>query len=211
MSQSPPRILAVVQSGGPSNAGVTRRSFAGALLASLLFATRRGAAEDVAVPVSLQAELMVKVAAYDKNFVARAGSRAKVLVVRKGGNADSTRVAKQMLNALSAVDTIAGLPHDDVEMLWTGATALAAVIKKQRAAMVYFAAGFGDDVEAIDKALEGSDVLTVSSMPSYVPKGIVLGFDLVGGKAKLLCHLGQAKKQKVAFKAEALKLMKVYE
>ena len=39
----------------------------------------------------------------------------------------------------------------------------------------------------------------------------VLGFDLVSGKSKLLCHLGQAKKQHVAFKAEVLKLMKVYE
>ena len=45
----------------------------------------------------------------------------------------------------------------------------------------------------------------------HVPKGAVLGFDLVSGKPKLLVHLTQAKKQNAAFKAEALKLMKVFE
>ena len=182
-----------------------------ALLLCVLFVASPGSAEDVAVPVSLQADLAVKVAAYDKNFVARAGERAKVLVVRKGGNADSTRVAAQMMSALSAIDHIAGLPHDDVELAWSSAIALVSTIKKQRVAMVYFAPGFADEVESIRKALEDVDVLTVSSMPEYVEKGIVLGFDLVGGKTKLVCHLGQAKKQRVAFKAEALKLMKVYE
>jgi hypothetical protein len=172
---------------------------------------RGGDAEDVSVPVGLQADLMVKVAAYDKNFGTRAGERAKVLVVRKGGNSDSSRVAAQMMTALAAISTIAGLPHDDTEVAWSSAAALATAIKKQHVALVYFAPGFGDDVDAIKGALDGLDVLTVSSMPDLVPKGIVLGFDLVGGKAKLLCHLGQARKQNVAFKAEALKLMKVYE
>jgi len=44
-----------------------------------------------------------------------------------------------------------------------------------------------------------------------VPRGIVLGFDLVGGKPKMLVNLGQARKQHVAFMAEVLKLAKVFE
>jgi hypothetical protein len=40
---------------------------------------------------------------------------------------------------------------------------------------------------------------------------VVLGFDLVSGRPKLLVNLTQAKKQKVDLAAEILKLMKVYE
>ena len=44
-----------------------------------------------------------------------------------------------------------------------------------------------------------------------VPKGIVLSFDLVSGKPKIVVHLGQAKRQDVQFKAELLKLARVIE
>jgi hypothetical protein len=44
-----------------------------------------------------------------------------------------------------------------------------------------------------------------------VPAGIVLGFDVVSGRPKLLVNLTQAKRQNVSLRAEALKLMKVYE
>ena len=47
--------------------------------------------------------------------------------------------------------------------------------------------------------------------PDYVPGGIVLGFDVVSGRPKLLVHLTQAKRQNVALRAEALKLMRVFE
>ena len=54
-------------------------------------------------------------------------------------------------------------------------------------------------------------MLSVAADPGEVPKGIVLGFDLVSGKPKIVVHLGQAKKQEVSFKAEFLKLAKVLE
>jgi hypothetical protein len=48
-------------------------------------------------------------------------------------------------------------------------------------------------------------------MADYVPAGIVLGFDLVSGRPKLVVNLSQARRQHVDFRAEVLKLMKVYE
>jgi hypothetical protein len=60
------------------------------------------------------------------------------------------------------------------------------------------------------EALSGVDVLSVSPVPEYVEQGIVLGFDVVSGKPRLLVNLGQARLQHVALRAEVLKLMKVY-
>jgi len=78
-------------------------------------------------------------------------------------------------------------------------------------AIVFVTPGFADDVDAIRGALDGVDVLSASAVADYVPKGVVLGFDLVSGKPKLLVNLTQAKKQQVDLSSDVLKLMKVYE
>jgi hypothetical protein len=179
------------------------------VLALLVLTTRPAGAEDVRVPISLQAELLSKVAGYDRNLQARAGARVRVLLVQRPGNDDSARAIGQLQSALSQIETIGGLPHDEVVVSWSDAPALAQRVKSQHAAIVFFTPGVADGLDAIRTALDGVDVLSVAAVADYVPRGIVLGFDLVEGKPKLLVNLGQARKQNVAFKAEVLKMMKV--
>jgi hypothetical protein len=182
-----------------------------ALLATLAV-VRTSAAEDVAVPVNLQADLLAKVIEYDRSFPARAGERAQVLIVMKGGNPDSARVASAMQTALGRRDQIAGLPHDEQIVAYITPTDLAAACRERNIAVIYFGPGFGEnEVVAIRAVLDGVDVLSVASVPQYVEQGIVLGFDLISGRPKLLFNLTQAKKQHVAIRGEALKLMKVFE
>jgi hypothetical protein len=191
--------------------GGRRRAIAVLLALAAALSTVRSTAEDVAVPIVLQAELAVKVAAYDKNFVPRAGDRARVLIVVRNGNDLSARTAKAFAKELGGYPTIAGLPHDDAIVAYTSAPALAAACKKQRVALVYLTPGLSAELPAIRAALDGADVLTVASLAEYVPKGVVFGFDLVSGKTTLVVNLSQAKKQHVDFKAGILKMMKVTE
>jgi hypothetical protein len=191
---------------------ISRRLWAAALFVAALSVARTDRADESVVPPAVQAELLVKVAAYDRNFTARAGARAQILVVAKGGDDDSARVAGAVVKALGALPTIAGLPHDEAQIRFADAPALAATVRAKHAAVVYLATGFAEqEVAAVASALDGVDVLSVAAIAAYVPKGTVLGFDLVSGKPKLLVHLGQARKQKVAFGAEILKLMQVFE
>ena len=191
--------------------GGRRRAIAVLLALAFLLVTPRSTAEDVAVPIVLQAELAVKVAAYDKNFVARAGDRARVIILVRNGDDLSSRTAKAFAKELGGYPKIAGLPHDDTIAAYTTAPALAAVCKSQHIALVYVTPGLGGELGAIRAALEGGDVLTVASVAEYVPKGVVFGFDLVSGKTTLVVNLTQAKKQHVDFKAGILKMMKVTE
>ncbi len=191
---------------------VRRRVLLRAALAAPWLALARGVgAEDVAVPIALQVELTVKVAAYDKHFVARAGERARVLIFAKGGDDLAGRTAKALVKELASYPTIAGLPHDDEIVGYESPTALAAACKKRRAAIVYLTPGLGSALPAIRAALDGVDVLSVTAVADHVPKGAVLGFDLVSGKTTLLVNLAQAKKQNVEFKVGILKMMKVVE
>jgi hypothetical protein len=169
------------------------------------------AAESVPVPIVLQAELLAKVLEYDRNFPERAGERAKVLLVSKPGNADSTTVVQQMAAALGRLPQIAGLPHDEAVVSFPGAQELARLCRDRRASVVYFGPGFHDDLGAVRAALSSVDVLSVASVPDDVAGGLVLGFDVVSGRPKLLLNLPQARLQKVDLRAAVLKLMTVIE
>jgi hypothetical protein len=166
-------------------------------------------AEEVAVPVGLQAELLVKAAAYDRHLPARAGATVVVVVLVKPGSGDSERVAAQITSALGAEPTIARLRHREEVLSFTNVAAMVAACGKLHPSIIYVTPGFSDEIPAIAQALRGADVLTVAAMPSYVSIGIVLGFDIQSGRPKLVVHLKQAKEQHVEFDAAFLELARL--
>jgi hypothetical protein len=179
------------------------------LLAWLLVSSTVGA-EDATVPISLQAKLLGKLAGYDRNMKARAGDRVRVGILIKAHNPDSERIGRQLQHELGEVPSFGGIPHEETALEYEDAAALARACTARHLAVVFVTAGFDRDLEQIARSLVGVDVLTVSAVAAYVPKGIVIGFDVVGGETKILIHLTQAKEQHVAFTADVLKLMKVY-
>ena len=178
--------------------------------AALLSWSGGAAAESMSVPAAAQAALLSKLAGFDRNFAARAGGKAVVLIVAMPGNAESNSAALEMKAALLRTPKVGDLPHEDQIISFTSAAAVADAVRAKRAAIVYFGPGFEKHVPALSEALASLNVLSVGAVPSYVPGGIVLGFDLVSGRQKLLIHVVQARKQSIAFPASVLNLMKVY-
>ncbi len=166
-------------------------------------------AQPIDVPLRLQAELLSKVAAYDRSFAARAGERALVLIVVSPGSAESERTGAQISAELAVLSDLGGLPHAEETVSYTSARALAELVKARAPAVLIFSAALGDQIEAIARALDGSSVLSVGVSASYVPRGAVLGFDVESGKPKLVVHLEQARRQQVAFRPELLRLARV--
>ena len=189
--------------------GIVRRCAVVAFVAALTVVTV-GSAQSSRVPASVQASLIAKVASFDRNFAARAGNRAVILVVRANNHSESEHDASSLKAALASIPKVGNLPHEEIIVTYTGAAALAAQVRAKRAAIVYFGAGFSDEVAAIRAEFSTLNVLTFASVPEYVPEGIVLGVDLVSGRPKLLVNLTQASKQNVSFPAAVLNLMKVH-
>lgn len=188
---------------------VSHRGVAG-LLALGLSLGAPARAEDVPVPIGLQADLLFMIAGHDKNLPERAGEVVRVLIVVKPGEAASRAASQFQAAAAAGKPKVAGLPHAEEVVPFTSAAALAETCKTRSAAILYLAPGFtGAEATAIGQALEGGNVLTASADPGLVKKGVVLGFDLVAGRAKLLVDLTQAAKQRVSFSAEVLGLMAV--
>ncbi len=191
--------------------GISRRRVLsqGLLVCVALCAPRVAVAQSIRVPIDLQVKLLGKVAPYDRHFKARAGDRVEVLVVRRSGDPLSKRVSGEMARELGKLDDIGGRALRVRTYDYENAAELRALVASERIAIVYFAPGFRDSLEDIASELDGSDVLSVASVASDVP-GLVLGFDLVSSKPKMLLDLEQAKRQNVAFRSKVLKLMKVY-
>lgn len=188
------------------------RAFLRAVVLAAVVASGSAGADEVAVPASMQAALLVKVAAYDRNLPARAGGNLRTLILVKAKSDESVRNAEEIKEALGNAGPIAGLEHVEELITFTSGAALAEACKAKKAAIVYVTAGLTDaDHASIGQALEGVDVLSVAAAPGAVRKGIVLGFDLVSGKPKLLVDLPRAVRQNVALSANVLRLMTVYQ
>jgi hypothetical protein len=190
--------------------GCTRRAVLVGATASLLL-PRRAAAESIAVPIRLQAELLAKVVSYDRNFQARTGERVQTLVLQKRGDPESARAAAEMKNALSSISTIGTLPHEEELATYSDAATLAEMCRARKVSILYLAPGFSEQVDTLRETMGDLSLLTVGSVAEYVPNGIVLGFDLVSGRSKLLVNLTQARRQRIEFRSEILRLTKVYE
>jgi hypothetical protein len=166
-------------------------------------------ADDPRVPVRLQAELLAKVAAYDTRFAARARGKALVLIVELSGLADSERFAASIRAELRMQARIGGVEHMEQVVQFTSPAELSKLCRESLPAIVYLAPGLSTVAPAIAEALAGLDLISVSPVPEDVLRGVVLGFEVVSGKPKLLVNLLQARRQNVAFKPELLRLASV--
>jgi hypothetical protein len=199
--------------GGRSAAGVTLSRRAALALGSAACAslfTQRASAEAVQLPYNVQAGLLARVAGFDRGFAGRANGQAVILLAAMPGEAESNRAAVEMKNALANVGKVGELPHVEELVTYSTAAALVEATRAKRASIVYFGPGFAKQLPALRDAFSTQNVLTVAAVPEYVPAGIVLGFDLISGRPKILVHIGQARRQQVAFPASVLNLMKVF-
>jgi hypothetical protein len=184
-----------------------RRLLAVGACAALLFASIASA--EVSVPARLQAQLISKIAAFDRNFVGRAGPTALILVVFKSGDPESNLVAEQVAAELRQQADVGGLPKTVELLAYGGAPSLAATTKDRGAAIVYLSAGLDRDGAAIGTAMRGLDVLTVGASGAHAEKGAVVGFDLEGGRPKIVVNLSAARSQNVAVRSELLRLCRI--
>jgi hypothetical protein len=169
-------------------------------------------AEEASVPVGVQAQLVAKVAGYDRNLPPRAQNRlVRVLIVARGGDGASARAAMQAKRSLSEIGAIGGFPHEEEVVTWAGPDALVDACRARRASIVFLMPGLEAESAAAGKALAGVDVLSAGAGPGVAQKGVVLGFDLVSGRPAIVVNMGQAKRQNVSLKPELLKLAKVIE
>ncbi|MBI5547773.1 MAG: DUF4154 domain-containing protein [Deltaproteobacteria bacterium] len=166
--------------------------------------------EEATVPVAVQMDLLAKLIVYDRNLANRGGDQVVTLILVKSGHDESARAGAQALRTLGQKDEIALRRHAEELVTFVDAATLAQSCRTLRASVVYVTPGFSDaELSAIGRSLTGISVISAGAVASSARKGLVLSFDLVSGKPKLLIALGQAEKQQVSLSANVLRLMQV--
>ena len=168
-------------------------------------------ADAARVPMHLQAQLTGRLGSFDRNFQARAGSVARVLVLHKSASAESEASATSFAKAIADIKTVGGLTANVEEMAFADGPKLAARCREQKIALVYFAVGLEGEMARVAGALVGVDVLTIGATAAYATNGAVVAFDLEEARPKLVLNLKSAKAQNVSFKSELLKLARIVE
>jgi hypothetical protein len=192
-------------------AGGLRSAIARAIVLGSLALPMETRADSASVPLGLQVDLFAKVADYDKTLPGRTDGVVRVVVVTRAGVPESAAAGARILKALSNVSRISGLRHDDSEVEFADASSLAALCKARAVSILYMTPGLADVDAAVGRALSGVPVLTVSASAEGVPRGIILGFDLVGAKPKLLVNLTACRNQRVELSSDVLKIATVIE
>jgi hypothetical protein len=166
-------------------------------------------ADEVAVPVDLQIELLGRVARYERGFAGRTGEPARVLVVVRSGNAESVRIAAQLAAALARARTLGGRTLIVTRHDYRSEATLAAALARDPVDILYLAAGMGDAVPAIARAVGTRNVITVSAVGGDVDRGVVLGFELAASHPQIAVNIVHARIQQLDFSAQLLRLARV--
>jgi hypothetical protein len=195
-------------------AGMDRRAVLRAALGALLlglYPRRVLADEDVAVPVPLQMDLLLKVAGYDRNLPARARGTVRLMILTKHDDSRSKNVGEQAARALAGKD-VKGMPTEIVTQMFSDGPALTERVRDGRVSILYATPGFGArELLTIARSLAGLSVLSSGALAHFVDTAVALGFDLVSGKPKLLVNVRRAREQGVDLSSQVLKLAKVIE
>jgi len=166
---------------------------------------------DARVPPQLQAQLVARLGTFDRNFQARAGAVAQILVVHQAGNSESSFEGASLAKAIGELRDVGGVAARVEEAEWSDAQALAARCRARKIALVYFTVGLENEMPRVADAFTGVDVLTVGTSARHAEHGAVVGFGLEEARPKIVLNLKQARAQNVAFKAELLKLARIVE
>jgi hypothetical protein len=156
----------------------------------------------------LQAELVSKAVAYDRKLASKVNGKLQLLSVYDGEDADSAAVAILFRNRIKALGKVGGYPVQADIKPYAGPSALAEACG-EGVAVLYISTGLYKGMPKIAEALTGVPVFSIAAEARCVPRGAVLGFDLVGGRPKMLVHLEQARAQDVQLRSSLLKLAEI--
>lgn len=162
------------------------------------------------MPARQQAELFAKAGKYDRRMETRIVDGAlRVLVAQRRDDAESEEVALLFARRLREIGAIGDTPVVIESSTIAGAADLAPRLRTGEVAAVYLSTGLRSQIDALADSLRGVSVLTVAASAEYVAEGVVLGFDLVDGRPRLLVNLERARAQGVDFHASFLKLSQI--
>jgi hypothetical protein len=168
-------------------------------------------ADTPTVPLQLQVELCNKIIEYVQEPALLSLDRIRIGIVVKNGSPESMRAGAELKAAFDRAVIANGHAHEQSIIEWSNAKALAERARSGNLTVLYFTPGLDAEIGPSAAALVGQRIVTVGAVDSFVPSGVVLGFELISGHPKMILNLRQAKRQEVVLRAAIIRLMRTVE
>lgn len=166
-------------------------------------------AQELAVPIALQMQLLDHLLWYERGFARERDQPAHLVIVTKRDSTQSARAAGQVRALLAKMRTLGGRVVTSQGIEYGSAEQVAAEVVASHASLAYLAPGLESVVGELADALRGRAMLTVAADAKDVARGAVLGFELASSKPRIVVNLTRARAQKLEFSAQLLRIARV--
>ncbi len=175
-------------------------------LASLAWGAVRAHAQEMDVPVALQAALFAKVVAFDRNAPGPS-ARVRIAIVYQSGNRSSHDAAREMLRALRGAT--AGERTIDVVKVDLDRQSLAAALAAYAPYAVYVAPLRSVDIVDVVTPLRAAQVRSFTGVIAYVLAGLAVGVRARSDRPHLVVNIAAARAEGAEYQAAFLNLAEV--
>ena len=178
------------------------------LLAAL--AAARGMAQGAVVPIDVQVALLIKATSYDRNIESKRQPDGflHIGICYQDKLRSSAQEMEGLVAELKKQEAIAKIKVHRV--LLTEGQSLADHPELPSLSIVWLTNMRGLAIEEVTTVTRKMRLLSVSTVPAWVQKGISMGFDLLGGRPHFLIHRSASVEEGCAFSSQLLKLATVY-
>lgn len=183
------------------------RVLALAAVAALALARPEAArAQEMDVPLALQAALMARVIAFDRN-VPPATRPVRIIVVYQEGNRASTAAAHEIEKSLRKV--MVGERPIEVRLVNIDSRDLTEALAAEQPFAAYLTPIRAVELGRIVKCLRAAQVRSFSGVPAYARAGIAVGIGALGDRPRLYINLSASRAEGADYQSALLQLAEV--
>ncbi len=168
-------------------------------------------AQDIAVPIYLQAPLLIKVVSFDRNVAQLNAAKYKIGIIYQGRNRNSKNIKDELEEFGRNTSVSVGGKKIEFVFYDVDKTDLSELLAANRVNAVYVTPLRAYDIGYIVEITRANKILSMSGVEDYVEKGVSVGIGLSSDKPIILINAEGYKNEGVNFSSQLLKLCKIVE
>ncbi|MCX6143217.1 MAG: YfiR family protein [Ignavibacteriales bacterium] len=168
-------------------------------------------AQEMPVPMDVQYSLFLKILSFDRNFRTRVDEKVVIGVLSQEGVKSSLQAKEDFLNAAAQCSQkqLFDKPIECVGISIEEGADLQNALAGLRLTAAYITPMRAVNISALARSLAERGIITLTGIPEYVEKGVVIGIGLRADRPLILINLTQGKRAGADLSAQLLRLAKV--
>lgn len=177
----------------------------------LAIPVRPASAQEMPVPIDVQAPLLLKVLKYEKTLAERAGDEVVIGILFQERFRDSLNARAGFIDAIdqAGLSKLLKRPTRHIDIELAGTAELGAIFEREGVDILYVAPLRAASLGSVVEAADAHQALTLSGVPDYVENGVMVGITERRSRPSILLNLDSASGAGIIFSSEILKVAQI--